>query len=143
MNLNYLLPELVLETIGLFRITGATPKVNALKEEVDSGKPIDFASVSQPHIVCTVLKQWLRMLPEPLIIFSLFDQFLNVASSCRLVCFLRIFLFLIIIDNEQRKSLLRSKSINSKALSKHFQATTSSCSILSARFAVKLPRVLT
>jgi hypothetical protein len=70
-----------LDTVGLFRIAGAASKVAAVREEVDSGKDIDFSAVPSPHIVCTIVKQWLKSLPEPLIVPSMFELFLNIVKE--------------------------------------------------------------
>ena len=41
----------------------------------------DFTEVTDPHLVCSLLKQYLRDLPEPIIPFSLYDQFMELADT--------------------------------------------------------------
>lgn len=41
----------------------------------------DFSGVTDPHLVCAVLKQYLRELPEPVVAFRFYEDFLEVARN--------------------------------------------------------------
>ena len=59
-----------LDSEGLFRVQGDTDDVDSLRRQIDSGNGPMLLAVNQaadPHVLATVLKQWLRRLPAPLI----------------------------------------------------------------------------
>lgn len=51
-----------------------------LREELDSGSLISFDSETSPHDVASLLKEYLRDLPEPLLCRSLYPAFLSTQS---------------------------------------------------------------
>ncbi|XP_077979662.1 rho GTPase-activating protein 44-like isoform X2 [Glandiceps talaboti] len=67
---------------GLFRIAGSSSKVKKLKASFDLGVPdmADFVDQGQVHAITGVLKQYLRELPEPLLTFALYDEFVSANS---------------------------------------------------------------
>ncbi|KAL0841106.1 hypothetical protein ABMA28_014863 [Loxostege sticticalis] len=72
------LHELALNEEGLFRIAGGTSKVRRMKLSLDAGLfsvplPRDYRDV---HVVASVLKSYLRELPEPLLTFRLYEHFI-------------------------------------------------------------------
>lgn len=52
-----------------------------LREELDSGSMISFDSETSPHDVASLLKEYLRDLPEPLLCRSLYPAFLSTQSK--------------------------------------------------------------
>ncbi|KAI9281635.1 Rho GTPase activation protein [Sporodiniella umbellata] len=53
---------------GIYRIPGSTLAVNKLREEFNDDVAVDFMkSKPDPHVVGTLLKMYLRELPEPII----------------------------------------------------------------------------
>lgn len=69
------------EIEGLFRISGGFNEVQRLIAEFDEGNSPDLiACVDDPHVCASLLKQYLRELPEPLLTFELYDCFLASAS---------------------------------------------------------------
>ncbi|XP_073685227.1 uncharacterized protein [Garra rufa] len=59
-----------LHTEGLFRKTGALSRIRALRADLEQGKPVflpPHASLLQPCDVASLIKQFLRELPTPLI----------------------------------------------------------------------------
>lgn len=82
---NSYLDWLVADQVGLFRISGSLTEVKALKEQYDSGTPPTELKDVSPHTVASLLKMYLRELPEPLATFELYDMFIaaNSISSIR------------------------------------------------------------
>lgn len=70
-------------TVGVYRKSGATAKVKQLKQNIDSGKE-DMTAIDIEeypiHTLTTVLKYFFRELPEPLLTFELYDDFLRTAE---------------------------------------------------------------
>ncbi|XP_014681639.1 PREDICTED: rho GTPase-activating protein 44-like isoform X2 [Priapulus caudatus] len=60
---------------GLFRIAGSAAKIKKLRAEFDSGTP-DLTDYDI-HCVCGALKLYLRILPEPLLTFTHYDEWMN------------------------------------------------------------------
>lgn len=62
---------------GLFRLAGSAAKIRKLIAEFDAGL-VDLAEFgSDVHIVAGSLKQYLRELPEPLMTFSLYNEWIQ------------------------------------------------------------------
>jgi len=71
-----------LETQGLFRMCGSKCEIDELKERAD--EDIFGFSVEEckdPHSVAGLLKQYFRELPDPLIPFVFYRNFIEAASS--------------------------------------------------------------
>jgi len=64
--INYLIPKHTSEE-GLFRVSGASTEVQAMKEAFDKGETVDIEGEVNPHNVTGLLKQFVRELPSPLI----------------------------------------------------------------------------
>ncbi|KAM7296257.1 rho GTPase-activating protein 44 [Ixodes scapularis] len=65
---------------GLFRITGSVSKVKKLKSAFNAGI-VDLSEFERdPHTIASILKQYLRELPEPLMTFSLYEDWMKAAS---------------------------------------------------------------
>ncbi|XP_052266114.1 rho GTPase-activating protein 44-like isoform X2 [Dreissena polymorpha] len=75
----YLL-ECGIEEEGLFRIAGMANKVKKLKASFDAGFDLDDTTDIDPHTVASALKQYLRELPEPLLTFQKFPEFMAAAQ---------------------------------------------------------------
>lgn len=62
---------------GLFRLAGSAAKIRKLIAEFDAGL-VDLAEFGNDvHIVAGALKQYLRELPEPLMTFSLYNEWIQ------------------------------------------------------------------
>ncbi|KAM3964418.1 LOW QUALITY PROTEIN: rho GTPase-activating protein 44 [Aphomia sociella] len=75
------LHELGLNEEGLLRIAGGSSKVRRMKLSLDAGLfnvplPRDYRDV---HVVASVLKSYLRELPEPLLTYRLYENFIAVS----------------------------------------------------------------
>jgi hypothetical protein len=67
---------------GLFRVSGSQDELLAWKASFNDGKPVDFALLrASPHSVAGLLKAWLRELPEPLLTYAMFDQWMRIATK--------------------------------------------------------------
>ncbi|KAK7501998.1 hypothetical protein BaRGS_00006750, partial [Batillaria attramentaria] len=72
--------EFGMEEEGLFRIAGGALKVKKLRACLDA-HVIDMEEFStDPHTVAGVLKQYLRELPEPLLTFELYSEFMQTTT---------------------------------------------------------------
>lgn len=69
-----------LEEEGLFRAPGQTNHVRELQDAFDRGEKPVFDSSTDCHTVASLLKLYIRELPEPIIPFSKYTQFLSCAQ---------------------------------------------------------------
>nr|XP_004555922.2 rho GTPase-activating protein 22 isoform X1 [Maylandia zebra] len=65
---------------GLFRAPGQTNHVRELQDAFDRGEKPVFDSSTDIHTVASLLKLYIRELPEPIIPFSKYTQFLSCAQ---------------------------------------------------------------
>lgn len=66
---------------GLFRISGSQDEIAEWKQRFNKSEPVEFVfGKTSPHDVAGLLKAWLRELPEPLLTFALFDDWMGVAT---------------------------------------------------------------
>ncbi|KAM4547344.1 rho GTPase-activating protein 24-like [Fundulus diaphanus] len=65
-----------LHEVGLFRQPGRASLVKELQEAFDSGERPSFDSSTDVHTVASLLKLYLRQLPEPLVPYSHYQDFL-------------------------------------------------------------------
>ncbi|XP_064478280.1 rho GTPase-activating protein 44-like isoform X2 [Ornithodoros turicata] len=65
---------------GLFRITGSASKIKKLKSAFNAGVVDMTESERDPHTVASTLKLYLRELPEPLMTFSLYEEWMKATS---------------------------------------------------------------
>ncbi|XP_038163664.1 rho GTPase-activating protein 17b isoform X4 [Cyprinodon tularosa] len=65
---------------GLFRIAAGASKLKKLKAALDCSTSQLEEFYSDPHAVAGALKSYLRELPEPLMTFSLYDEWINASN---------------------------------------------------------------
>lgn len=65
---------------GLFRAPGQTNHVRELQDSFDRGEKPVFDSTTDVHTVASLLKLYIRELPEPVIPFAKYTQFLSCAQ---------------------------------------------------------------
>lgn len=66
-----------LSEVGIYRISGENRVINELKEALNrGGDPGSLLAKTDVHNVTGLLKLFLREMPDPLIPFDLYDQFI-------------------------------------------------------------------
>uniref|UniRef100_A0A3B5MKU9 Rho-GAP domain-containing protein n=1 Tax=Xiphophorus couchianus TaxID=32473 RepID=A0A3B5MKU9_9TELE len=81
-----------LYTEGIYRKSGSTNKIKEWRDQKGflTLPPFDLADVENMnlddyniHVIASVFKQWLRDLPNPLMTFELYEEFIRAMSECR------------------------------------------------------------
>ncbi|KAK2709441.1 rho GTPase-activating protein 44-like [Artemia franciscana] len=79
--------EVGLEEEGLFRVAGGSSKIRKLKAVFDAGY-CDLTAVIEdardPHVIASVLKSYLRELPEPLLTHELYEEWIHSVRASNL-----------------------------------------------------------
>lgn len=70
-----------LHTLGIFRVSSSKKRVRQLREDFDSGKETVLDEEQCPHDVATLLKEYLRDLPDPLLCKELYQPFIMTQSK--------------------------------------------------------------
>jgi len=70
-----------MDTEGLFRISGNADDITDSKRLFDTGKDVNFNEEKNPHNVASLLKLYLRELPEPLFTYERYDDFIKASAS--------------------------------------------------------------
>ncbi|XP_022109917.1 rho GTPase-activating protein 45-like isoform X2 [Acanthaster planci] len=66
---------------GIYRVAGLKVKVEKLCQTFENGLDLVDLSETPPHLITSVLKLYLRQLPEPLLTFKHYSEFINVAKE--------------------------------------------------------------
>ncbi|KAI9469945.1 MAG: Rho GTPase activation protein [Benjaminiella poitrasii] len=70
------LNDVGIHEVGIYRIPGSTITVNKLRAIFNEGSDVDFnITKPDPHAIGTLLKMYLRELPEPIIPFELANEY--------------------------------------------------------------------
>lgn len=64
-----------LHEVGIFRLPGQASRIQTLKELYDSGSQEDFSSAEDVHTVASLLKLYLRELPQPVVPFLFYSSY--------------------------------------------------------------------
>ncbi|XP_031720714.1 unconventional myosin-IXAa-like isoform X1 [Anarrhichthys ocellatus] len=70
-----------LYTEGIYRKSGSTNKIKELRLGLDTDVSIVNLDDYNIHVIASVLKQWLRDLPSPLMTFELYEEFLRAMGQ--------------------------------------------------------------
>ncbi|XP_030061883.1 rho GTPase-activating protein 29 isoform X2 [Microcaecilia unicolor] len=70
---------------GIYRVNGAKSRVEKLCQAFENGKDLVELSDIYAHDISNVLKLYLRQLPEPLILFRLYNEFIGLAKESQQV----------------------------------------------------------
>jgi len=63
---------------GIFRLSGAQTKIDSYVEQFNSGEPVSLSDEQDAHTITGLLKLYFRDLAEPLIVYDLYDSFVQV-----------------------------------------------------------------
>lgn len=64
---------------GLYRKSGVSSRQKELKQDIEDGKEID-CELYPVHVLTSVLKSFFREMPEPLLTFEMYDEFLRASE---------------------------------------------------------------
>ncbi|XP_056148919.1 rho GTPase-activating protein 29-like isoform X4 [Lampris incognitus] len=70
---------------GIYRVNGAKSRVEKLCQAFENGKELVELSDLSPHDISNVLKLYLRQLPEPLILYRYYNDYIGMAKECQRV----------------------------------------------------------
>eukprot|EP00009_Paramoeba_aestuarina_P001934 CAMPEP_0201511386 /NCGR_PEP_ID=MMETSP0161_2-20130828/3863_1 /ASSEMBLY_ACC=CAM_ASM_000251 /TAXON_ID=180227 /ORGANISM="Neoparamoeba aestuarina, Strain SoJaBio B1-5/56/2" /LENGTH=204 /DNA_ID=CAMNT_0047906861 /DNA_START=106 /DNA_END=716 /DNA_ORIENTATION=- len=65
---------------GIFRLSGSAKRVSELIQQYESGAAVNLED-EEASTVCSLMKNFLKALPEPLIPFSFYPRFLDLAKE--------------------------------------------------------------
>ena len=77
---------------GIYRISGVKSKIQVLKDHYNQGLPVNLHE-HEPNNVASLLKQFLRELPEPVLTTDLMPKFEQASSELKLSFWLTIGLY--------------------------------------------------
>ncbi|XP_038820318.1 rho GTPase-activating protein 29-like isoform X2 [Salvelinus namaycush] len=70
---------------GIYRVNGSKSRVEKLCQAFENGKDLVELSDLSPHDIGNVLKLYLRQLPEPLILYRYYNDFIGLAKESQRV----------------------------------------------------------
>uniref|UniRef100_W5JZF8 Rho GTPase-activating protein 29 n=1 Tax=Astyanax mexicanus TaxID=7994 RepID=W5JZF8_ASTMX len=70
---------------GIYRVNGAKSRVEKLCQAFENGKDLVELSDLYPHDISNVLKLYLRQLPEPLILYRYYNEFIGLAKEAQAI----------------------------------------------------------
>ncbi|ETN79349.1 phorbol esters/diacylglycerol binding domain protein [Necator americanus] len=67
---------------GIYRKSGSLAQVRSIRRKIETAPDFDTVCLDdvQVHVLTTLVKSFLREMPEPLITFDLYENFLNVSG---------------------------------------------------------------
>ena len=71
--------------MGIFRLPGQASRIQTLKELYDAGSQQEFLPNEDIHTIASLLKLYLRELPEPVVPFVSYHSFKN-DLECEIMC---------------------------------------------------------
>ena len=67
--------------VGIYRVSGVKHKVEKLCQAFENGAELVDLTDQNPNVVANVLKLYMRQLPEPLLTFNLYQEFIRLAET--------------------------------------------------------------
>jgi len=67
---------------GIYRVSGVKSKVEKLCQAFENGAELVDLTDIHPNVIANVVKLYMRQLPEPLMTFRLYNDFIRVGRSC-------------------------------------------------------------
>ncbi|XP_059848149.1 GEM-interacting protein-like isoform X4 [Hypanus sabinus] len=71
---------------GIYRMNGSKIRIAKLRQSFENGRGLTDMSENSPHDITNLLTLYLRELPEPIVLFSLYDDFMKFAKELQQVC---------------------------------------------------------
>ncbi|KAF9980684.1 hypothetical protein BGZ65_004802 [Modicella reniformis] len=68
------------KTEGIFRISGDLGAVSELRARIELGN-YDISGITDPHVPCSLLRLWIRDLPEPVIPYDMYQRCIQGAND--------------------------------------------------------------
>jgi hypothetical protein len=65
---------------GIFRTNESKPVESAAREKIERGEPPAQAA-ADPVVAASLIKQWLRELPDPLLTYAAYDKFITLSQA--------------------------------------------------------------
>lgn len=69
---------------GIYRKSGGAAQIRSIQLSFDHGEKINLSDEEEYNDICaitSVLKQYFRELPNPLLAYELYDTFINISSK--------------------------------------------------------------
>ncbi|XP_051898144.1 GEM-interacting protein-like isoform X2 [Pristis pectinata] len=66
---------------GIYRMNGSKIRIAKLRQSFENGRDLTDMSENPPHDITNLLTLYLRELPEPIVLFSLYDDFMKFAKE--------------------------------------------------------------
>lgn len=82
---------------GIYRKSGGAAQMRLIHQSYDAGDPVDLEDEDSVNDICaitSVLKQYFRELPNPLLPYNLYSQFIEAVSKSQIGCAIEISLTL-------------------------------------------------
>ena len=70
-----------LSTEGIYRVNGSLDEVNRFKDLIDNNAHVDVLDKADLFVICSLLKQYLRELPMPVITYDAYQAFIDANSK--------------------------------------------------------------
>ena len=67
---------------GIYRVSGVKSKVEKLCQAFENGAELVDLTDIHPNVIANVVKLYMRQLPEPLMTFRLYNDFIRLGRSC-------------------------------------------------------------
>jgi hypothetical protein len=72
-----------LQVEGIYRVSGSHEQMDRLRKQFDACSQVDLSLVEDIHTVAGLLKLYLRLLPQQLVPFPIFQNLLQAYNSTR------------------------------------------------------------
>ena len=70
-----------LQTTGIFRVSPPKTLLDDIKKRIDAGKEVKWEEMEDVHVVTGAVKLFLRELPDPLLTFELYPDFVAICDT--------------------------------------------------------------
>jgi len=91
LNENHIIPVIVVRAIrylsehgpvteGIFRLSGRVARIEEIRAAYDRGEAVDFSDEPEPNVIASLLKAYIRELPDPLMCFDLYEEWVQAAD---------------------------------------------------------------